>query len=136
MPVANYSGGGGSRRRGGYRALPVWAQWLIPFAAAAVVVIALVEFVNYETNNVPVLAGVSSASAVREQNREDTILVQQQQAPQVVRLKAGESPAHGIRAAVIAYMVAISVSTCIVDLSSSLTGLFVVQAWTVGTLGL
>ena len=33
--------------------------------------------------------GVTSPNAIREQNREDTILVQQQQAPHVVKLKAG-----------------------------------------------
>ncbi len=77
---------------------------MIPFAVAAAVVIALIEFVNYETNNVPAIAGISSPRAVREQNREDTILVQQQQAPHVRRVKAGESPARAIRAAVVAYM--------------------------------
>lgn len=84
--------------------MPVWAQWLIPFAVAGAIVIALVEFVNYETNNTPVLAGVSSPNAIREQNREDTILVQQLQAPHVVKLKGGETPAHAIHAAVVAYM--------------------------------
>jgi hypothetical protein len=82
----------------------MWAQWVIPFAVAAAVVIALVVFVNHETNNVPAIAGVSSPSAVREQDREDTILVQEQQAPHVVSLKAGESPARAVRAAVVAYM--------------------------------
>jgi hypothetical protein len=104
VPAVNYSRSGGSGRPRGYRALPLWAQWVIPFAVAAAVVIALVVFVNYETNQVPVVAADNSAGAVREQNREDTILVQEQQAPKVVKLKAGESPAHAIRAAVVGYM--------------------------------
>ena len=104
MPAANYSGGRGSGGQRGFRALPLWAQWAIPFAVAAATVVALIEFVNYETNNVPAIAGVSSPRAIREQNREDTILVQQQQAPHVARLKRGESPARAIRAAVVAYM--------------------------------
>jgi hypothetical protein len=101
----NYSRGGASDERRGYRSLPLWAQWAIPFAVAAAVVIALVVFVNYETNKVPAVAGISSPNAIREQNREDTILVQQQQAPHVVTLTAGESPSRAIRAAVVAYMI-------------------------------
>ncbi len=104
MPAQDYSGGRGSGGRRGYRSLPLWAQWALPFAIAAALVIALVEFVNYETNDVSAIAGVTSPKAIREENREDTILVQQQQAPHVVRLKAGQSPARGIRAAVVAYM--------------------------------
>jgi hypothetical protein len=99
----NYSRGGGSGGRRGYRTLPLWAQWVIPFAVAAAVVIALVVFVNYETNHTPAVAG-TNPGAVQEQNREDTILVQQQQAPHVVSLKASESSAHAIHAAVVAYM--------------------------------
>ena len=100
----NYSRGRGSSPRRGYRALPLWAQWLIPFAVAAAVVVALVEFVNYETNDVSAIAGVTSPKAVREENREDTILVQQLQAPHVLRLASGQSPVAGIHAAVVAYM--------------------------------
>jgi hypothetical protein len=77
---------------------------VIPFAVAAAVVVAVVEFVNYETNDVSAIAGVSSPKAVAEQNREDTILVRQQQAPHVVKLNPGQSPVHGIRAAVVGYM--------------------------------
>jgi hypothetical protein len=100
----NYRRDRGASPPRGYRALPVWAQWVIPFAVAAAVVIALVEFVNYETNNVPAVAGVTSPKAIREENREDTILVQQQQAPHVVRLQSGQSAAKAIRAAVVGYM--------------------------------
>ncbi len=100
----NYSRGRGSGGRRGYRALPRWAQWTIPFAVAAAVVIALVEFVNYETNDVSAIAGVSSPKAVAEENREDTILVHQQQAPHVVKLGSSQSPAAGLHAAVVAYM--------------------------------
>ena len=77
---------------------------MIPFAVAAAVVVALVEFVNYETNVVPAIAGVTNPKAIAEENREDTILVHQQQAPHVVRLKAGQSPAAAIHAAVVGYM--------------------------------
>lgn len=103
MPAVDYSDRRGSGGRRGYKALPIWAQWVIPFAIAAAVVIALVVFVNYETNQVPAVSGISPGAA-REQNREDTILVQQQQAPHVVGLKAGQSAADAIRSAVVAYM--------------------------------
>ncbi len=39
-----------------------------------------------------------------EENREDTILVQQQQAPHVVKLGSSQSPAAGVHAAVVGYM--------------------------------
>jgi hypothetical protein len=101
----NYSRGGGSqgRRGSGYRSLPVWLQWVIPFAVAAIVVLALVLFVNYETNSVPQIATVTP-NAAKEENREDTILVQQQQAPHQAKLAAGQPAAAGLRAAVLAYM--------------------------------
>ena len=101
----NYSRGRDSGGRRGYRALPLWAQWVIPFAVAAAVVIALVEFVNYETNDVSAIAGVTSPKAVREENREDTILVQQQQAPHVVKLESRPvACGTAIHAAVVGYM--------------------------------
>jgi hypothetical protein len=84
--------------------LPLWARWAIPFAVAAAVVIALVEFVNYETNDVSAIAGVSSPKAVAEEYREDTILVRQQQAPHVATLGSSQSAAAGIHAAVVGYM--------------------------------
>jgi hypothetical protein len=93
------------RRRGSfYRSLPLWLQWVIPFAVAGIVVLALVLFVNYETNSVPAVALVTNPSAVKEENREDTILVQQQQAPHQAKLTAGQPAAAGLRAAVLAYM--------------------------------
>ena len=82
----------------------MWLQWLLPFAVATAVVIALVEFVNHQTNNVPAIAAVSSPKAIAEENREDTILVREQQAPHVVKLTPGQSPAQGIHAAVVRYM--------------------------------
>ncbi len=102
----NYSRGGGSPRRRGlqYRALPLWLQWLLPFAVAGGIVLALVLFVNYETNDVPAIAHYNSAASVREQYREDTILVRQQQAPHHGRLKAGQAAAAGLRSSIVAWM--------------------------------
>jgi len=106
VPAVNDSGGG--RPPGGrgfsYRSLPLWLRWVLPFAVAGAVVLALVLFVNYETNSVPAIALVTNPNAVKEENREDTILVHDQQAPQEAKLKAGASPTVALRAAVVGYM--------------------------------
>lgn len=94
----------GARRGFQYRALPVWLQWVLPFGVAAVVVVALVIFVQHETNDVPAVASYNSAAAVREQFREDNILVRQQQAPHHARLKTGEAAAAGLRGSIVAWM--------------------------------
>jgi hypothetical protein len=77
---------------------------LLPFGIAAVVIVALVAFVHHQTNDVPQIANVTSKSAIVEQNREDTIIVQQQQAPHLAKLKSGQSTTVGLRAAVVKYM--------------------------------
>jgi hypothetical protein len=87
-----------------YRSLPVWLQWLLPFSVAAAAVVALVIFVHHQTVDVPQIAPVTSKNAIVEQNREDTIIVQQQQAPHRAKLKAGEAAGAGLRAAVVGYM--------------------------------
>jgi hypothetical protein len=101
------SSGGGSpsgRRSLRFRSLPLWLQWILPLGVAALVVAGVVLFVNYETNDVPAAANYNSPAAVAEQNREDTILVREQQAPHLARLRSGESPAGGLRGAVLHYM--------------------------------
>jgi hypothetical protein len=78
-------------------------QWLIPFAVAAVVVLALVLIVHHETNSVPQIASINP-NAVREQSREDTILVEQQQAPHHAVLKAGTSAVSALRSSITTWM--------------------------------
>jgi hypothetical protein len=82
----------------------VWLQWAIPFGVAAAVVVALVAFVRHQTNDVPQIANVTSKSAIVEQNREDTIIVRQQQQPHVVALKTGQSGSEVLRGAVVRYI--------------------------------
>jgi hypothetical protein len=94
----------GGRRGLQFRSLPLWAQWVLPLGVAAVIVVALVLFVNHETNDVPAVAGYNSAGAVAEQHREDTILVAQQQAPHRASLARGESAAAGLRRSIVAWM--------------------------------
>jgi hypothetical protein len=68
------------------------------------VVIALVLFVEHQTNDVSAIAGVTSKSALIEENREDTALVREQQAPHVAKLAPGVAPTAALRAAVVGYM--------------------------------
>lgn len=105
MRVVNYSGEGrsGARRGLHYRSLPPWLQWFLPFAVAGGIVLALVLFVQSATNG-PVEDNYNSPAAVREQYREANILVRQQQAPRHATLRAGQSAAAGVRAAVVGYM--------------------------------
>jgi hypothetical protein len=100
VPPLNQSRSGGFR----YRSLPLWLQWVLPFGVAAAVVIAVVLFVNHQTNDVPLIPPITNPRAIAEQNREDHIIVRQQQAPHVVKLKPGVTPSAGLRAAVVGYM--------------------------------
>jgi hypothetical protein len=79
-------------------------QWVLPFAVAGAVVLALVLFVQHETNDTPAIASYNSAAAVREQFREDTILVRQQQAPHHAKLAAGQPAAVSLRRTIVAWM--------------------------------
>jgi len=89
-------GGGGFQ----FRALPLWLQWVLPFSVAGALVLALVLFVNAETNT-PVQANYNSPAAVAEQNREDTILVREQQAPHRATLRAGQTPGGALRVSIV-----------------------------------
>lgn len=100
VPPLNQSRSGGFR----YRSLPIWLQWVLPFGVGAALVVAVVLFVNYQTNDVPLISPVTNPQAVAEQNREDHIHVRQQQAPHVVKLKPKVAPSDGLRAAVVGYM--------------------------------
>lgn len=92
------------RRKSWYRGLPVWLQWLLPLGSAAILIVALVIWVHYETNDVPSEAGVNSASAIAQQNHIADVLIGQQQQPHVVALKSGVAPIAALRQAVIGYM--------------------------------
>ena len=83
--------------------LPPWLQWVLPFAVAGGLVLALVLFVQSASNG-PVEDNYNSPAAVREQYREDNILVREQQAPHHAVLAAGEPAGAALRKAVVAYM--------------------------------
>lgn len=91
------------RRGFQYRTLPLWLQWVLPFSVAGAIVLALVIWVNAETNT-PAQANYNSPAAVAEQNREDTILVREQQAPHHARLRPGQRAAAALRGSIVAWM--------------------------------
>ncbi len=99
-----YPGGGRSPRDAKRllttkRSLPLWLQWVLPFAVAGGLVLALVLFVQSASNG-PVEDNYNSPAAVREQYREDNILVREQQAPHHAVLAAGKPAGAALRKAV------------------------------------
>lgn len=91
-------------RRFVYRNLPLWLQWGLPLGIAITAIVALVIWVNYESNDVPAEAGVNSPSAIAQQNRQDDTLMRQIQAPQTAKMKPGTDPATGLRVAISAWL--------------------------------
>ncbi|MFZ0040202.1 MAG: hypothetical protein WAK93_02770 [Solirubrobacteraceae bacterium] len=66
--------------------LPLWVRWAISGVIAVIVIVALILFVDRHNNND--LATLSPAANARA-NREAEIVVSQDQAPHVLKLKAG-----------------------------------------------
>jgi hypothetical protein len=87
-------------KRFNYRALPVWLQWVLPFGIAIIAVVALVLYVQHQTNDTPSEAPVNSPSAIVEQNREAAVLMAQYQAPHYATLATGATPAAGLKVAI------------------------------------
>jgi hypothetical protein len=103
--VSSSRGGGPVRRRP-----PGWRQWALALGGAAVFIVALIVFVNREDATANQPAGVTTPAAIAEQNREARIVVGEDQAPHVMRLR-GHGPPAGVglaagalRDAVVAYM--------------------------------
>lgn len=88
----------------GFRALPLWVQFGLSFGIAAVVIVAVVLYVHHAGNSTNQEAPVTSAKAVKEENREANILVRQDQTPHLVKLAANVSAPDGLRSAVLKYM--------------------------------
>jgi hypothetical protein len=86
------------RAPGAYLRLALWQRFVLSLGIAAVLIVALVIYVSHHnTDAVPVN---DSASSELQANREAAILERQDQAPHVVRLRAGETPARGLATAV------------------------------------
>lgn len=109
VPSRRYSGrvpGAGNAHppRFRYRALPLWLQWALPFTIAIIAVIALVVWVNHETNDVPSEAPVSNRNAIVQQNKQAEALMKQLQAPHTATLRAGATPANALKGAITAWL--------------------------------
>jgi hypothetical protein len=91
-------------RRFSYGALPVWAQWTLPFGVALILVVALIAFVEHQTNDVPDEAPVNTPSAIEAQNKEADTLMRQEEAPKIARLKPGVKPADALKAAIVTWL--------------------------------
>jgi hypothetical protein len=76
---------------------PLWLRSVLSLGVAAVLVTALIVFVDNNSSNGP--ANIKPAAAA-EENREAEILVTQDQAPHVVRLSSGTAPASALAQAV------------------------------------
>ena len=93
-----------SKRPSFYRRLPVWAQWVLPFGVAAILIVALIVWVHHETNDVPSEAGVTSKTAVLEQDQQDATLMKQMQAPRVAHAATGVAPADALKDAITTWL--------------------------------
>jgi hypothetical protein len=83
--------------------LPMWAKWVLSFTVSAVLLVALVVFVDHHnTDNL----AVQSPQALARANREADIVVAQDQSPHVLAVTSGESPRRALVGAVRADMTA------------------------------
>ena len=83
---------------------PSRRTWALSLGGAAAVIVALMMFVNAQDHTANRPAGVTSPGAIAEQNREDTLVVRQDQAPRVLAVRHGPADAGALRSAVVRYM--------------------------------
>ena len=95
MPAARAS----RPKRFNYRKLPLWAQWALPFSVAAVLVIAMIVFVEHESNDVPFQAHIGAKELAIEAQQADAEM-RQTQAPHSATLSAGVAPVTGLKHAI------------------------------------
>jgi hypothetical protein len=91
-------------KRFNYRALPVWLQWVLPFGIAIVAVVALVAFVNHQTNDTPSEAPVNSPNAIVAQNKAADAVMSQEQEPHTAKTVKGATPADSLKIAIAAWL--------------------------------
>jgi hypothetical protein len=91
-------------KRSIYRKLPVSVQWGLPFGVALIAVVALILWVNHESQYVSSEATVNSPTALAEQQQQADATMTQIQAPHAARLKPGTKPADGLEAAIASWL--------------------------------
>jgi hypothetical protein len=70
--------------------VPLWLRWFLSVLVAVVVLILVVRFVQGHNNDA---TASQSPSGLARANQEATVVVEQDQAPHVAKLKPGQSPA-------------------------------------------
>ena len=76
---------------------PVWARWALSLGTGVILFIALVVFVDHNSNN---SEATQSPAAVARANREAEIVVEQDEVPHLARVKPGQAPLRAAAAAV------------------------------------
>ncbi|WP_249009595.1 hypothetical protein [Conexibacter sp. DBS9H8] len=85
------------------RRLPLWFRYVVTFAVAAVLFIALVHYVTKNTAPLQAPPQAPNAGQLSQEQHQDRIVVEQQQAPHRLRVPAATPPVAAARA-VAAYM--------------------------------
>jgi hypothetical protein len=77
-------------------------RWVLSIAAGVTILVLIVRFVSSNSTSGP--GAPINPAAVAEANRESEILVREDEAPHVVRLKPGTAPSSALNATVRAYV--------------------------------
>jgi hypothetical protein len=79
----------------------MWAKWVLSFGVGAVLLVALIIYVDHHNTDSPPSQNLASQTRA---NREAALVVERDQAPRVIRLAAGLSPRAGMTRTVRATM--------------------------------
>ncbi|MGZ4175617.1 MAG: hypothetical protein ACXVRW_15200 [Solirubrobacteraceae bacterium] len=77
--------------------LPMWAKWVLSFGVGAILLVALIIYVDHHNSDSPPSQNLAAQTRA---NREAELVVERDQAPRVIRLRRGVMPAAGIERAV------------------------------------
>jgi hypothetical protein len=86
------------------RRQPLWARYVVTFAIAGILFAALIIFVSHNQQPLTEAPASSNKAQAQATQRQDTELVEQQQAPHVVKLAKRMSATSAASSAVHAYM--------------------------------
>jgi hypothetical protein len=81
--------------------LPLWAKWVLSFAVGAVLLVALIIFVDHNNTDSP---RSQNLAAQTRANQEAALVVERDQAPHVIKLRHDATPVTGFIGAVRATM--------------------------------
>src|SRR6516165_10050818 len=81
--------------------LPLWAKWVLSFGVGAALLVALIIYVDHHNTDSP---RSENLAAQTRANQEAGLVVERDQAPQVIKLSRGAAPVAGLAGAVQATM--------------------------------